>query len=361
MRLVDEKKALSEISSLKKTRKNVEAFGPQQSAIDQEKAKIDEIRAGLDDPAAKALSDKFNAARAELDAINKQHDETSKGRDALFDERNALGKEIDALYSQKKASAQAYREANNTFYDKLNAARTARLERQKNERQAYEDSKKAEINERLLEEAQAPAFEREIEDCRTLIDFFQRRIGLAGSAPANGSSSLFARAEVKGVPKLEARKIEENGPPAGAVALKKKGEQEDEVWGGGNLKKKGANKNKKGQAVAAPAAVEAEKEAKDPNDEKLNLPFGTLGGLLALGISSPLTVGEVPEVIKALEAKKAYFVGNQDRVTKDKIAAVEKKIAQLELKTAQRESGASTPAPAAEDKAAEPTAAATEA
>lgn len=50
---------------------------------------MDEIRAGLDDPEAKAISDKFNAARAELDQINKAHDEASKGRDGLFEERNA--------------------------------------------------------------------------------------------------------------------------------------------------------------------------------------------------------------------------------------------------------------------------------
>lgn len=87
--LVDEKRALAEISSLKKTRKTVESFATQQAAIDADKAKIDEVRAALDDPEAKSISDKFNAARQELDTINKAHDEASKGRDALFEERNA--------------------------------------------------------------------------------------------------------------------------------------------------------------------------------------------------------------------------------------------------------------------------------
>jgi len=356
MKLVDEKKALAEISQLKKTRKVVEAFGPQQDAIDADKAKIDEIRATLDDPAVKSVSDKFNAARAELDQINKQHDEQSKGRDALFDERNALGKEIDALYTLKKASVAAFREANDKFYDKLNASRTARLERQKAERQQFEDQKRKEINERLLEEAQAPAFEREIEDCQTLIDFFRRRTGLAGSVEASAGSSLYNRPDVKGVPKLELRQIDA-APPPGGVVLKKKGEQEEEVWGGGGKKGKKQQNNKKGVPVAAPVE---DKEAKDPNEEKLNLPFGTLGGLLALGISSPLTVGEVPKTIDALEAKKAYFKANQDRVTKEKIAVVEKKIAALELKTNGKDSSApatpataDSPAPEAEDKAAE--------
>lgn len=88
MKLVDEKKALNEISTLKKTRKAVESFSTQQALIDADKAKIDEIRAGLDDPEARALSDKFTAAKAELDAIHKVNDESSKGRDTLYEERN---------------------------------------------------------------------------------------------------------------------------------------------------------------------------------------------------------------------------------------------------------------------------------
>ena len=115
MKLVDEKKALMEMSSLKKTRKTVESFAAQQSSIDNDKKRVDEIRTGLDDPDAKAISDKFNAARAELDAINKQHDEANKGRDGLFEERNAVSKELDAVFSKKKDSANAFREANNKF------------------------------------------------------------------------------------------------------------------------------------------------------------------------------------------------------------------------------------------------------
>lgn len=131
---MNEKKALQEISTLKKTRKTVESFATAQSSIDEDKKKIDDIRAGMDDPEAKAISDKFNAAKSELDAINKAHDEASKGRDAIYDERNAgkllftcnsvhpnsrqsivVSKELDAVYTIKKESAAAFREANNKF------------------------------------------------------------------------------------------------------------------------------------------------------------------------------------------------------------------------------------------------------
>lgn len=89
MKLVDEKKALSEISSLRKSRKMVEGFSTLQTSIDNDKKKIDEVRALLDDPEQKKLDEQFKGLKKELDEVNKKMDEQSKGRDALFEERNA--------------------------------------------------------------------------------------------------------------------------------------------------------------------------------------------------------------------------------------------------------------------------------
>jgi uncharacterized coiled-coil DUF342 family protein len=89
MKLVDEKKALAEISTLRKHRKTVESFSSQQAAIDADKAKIDQVRKELDDPEQKAASKKFDELRKELDEVNKRMEEVSKSRDGLYDERNA--------------------------------------------------------------------------------------------------------------------------------------------------------------------------------------------------------------------------------------------------------------------------------
>ncbi|GJN92764.1 hypothetical protein Rhopal_005802-T1 [Rhodotorula paludigena] len=343
MKLVDEKKALAEVSNLRKSRKTVESFATQQAAIDADKAKVDEVRAELDDPEQKAASRKFDELRKELDEINKRMDEVSKSRDGLFEERNAISKQLDELFGKKKASAAAFREANNKHYQKLNDERAKRDERRRAERKQHEESKRAEVNQRLLEEAQAPAFEREIEDCRTLIRFFQQRIGLAPSAyssaaSANGDGLAPRAAEIAGVGKLELRKVDEL--PKGTV-LKKKGEQDDESWGG-LAKSKGKKGGKKGAAAVengdAPAAN---------GDDKLNLPFGTLTALMALGIPAPLTTGEVQKTIDSLELKKRYFDDNQDRVTKERVAAVEKKIAAAEKSAATSSDDSATIAAAA--------------
>lgn len=226
------------------------------------------------------------------------------------------------------------------------------------ERAGVEDAKRAEINERLLEEAQAPAFEREIEDCRTLIDFFQRRLG--GSGTVTPSERLGGPSIVAGVAKLEIRQIDNSGPPAGTVALKKKYDQEDEYFTGGKKGKKGPRKVVEGEVTPA-------------KNESLNLPFGTLSALLTLGIESPIVLSEVAKTIESLEVKKNYFSDNQvrflfmplltfsvphvltlvalyqARVTKERIGAVEKKIAAAEAKSlaASGPNGSSTPATAA--------------
>lgn len=182
---------------------------------------------------------------------------------------------------------------------KMNDDRAKRVDRQRSERQAIDDAKRAETNERLLEEAQAPAFEREIEDCSTLIYFFERRIGVAStSAP----STRLGGPSATGLPKLELRTVE-TAAPVGGVALKKKGEQEEE-----SFMCAGGKKGKKGKKAPL-----ADGEEAPVVNQALNLPFGTLSALLTLGITSPITVAQVPKTIEALETKKQYFTDNQVR------------------------------------------------
>lgn len=74
MKLVDERKALQEISSLRRVRKTVEAFQTEQDGIDADRAKLDELRKQLDDPELKAASDRYETIKTELDAIKKDSD-----------------------------------------------------------------------------------------------------------------------------------------------------------------------------------------------------------------------------------------------------------------------------------------------
>lgn len=115
MRLVDEKRALSEISDLRKSRKTFDGFGTQQDGIDADKAKIEELRNKLDNSEYKGLQERYTAIQTELDDINKELDSVNSSRDKLYDERNRLNEEVNVLWGRKKESAANFKEANDKY------------------------------------------------------------------------------------------------------------------------------------------------------------------------------------------------------------------------------------------------------
>ncbi|EGG06035.1 uncharacterized protein MELLADRAFT_43674 [Melampsora larici-populina 98AG31] len=322
MRIVDEKKALAEIQNLKKQRKLVDAFGPQQEAIEAEKAKVENLRKLLDDPENKNVNDRWAAIKEELDQINAKLNEANKGRDKLFEERNQLQDTLTELFTKKRESATRYKEANDKYYAKMQEDRQRRIERQKTEREALEASELKDIHNEMREEASAPAYEREIEDCRTLILYFDKLIGNAGNSDQPIEAPVFGKTSSVALPKLgDVRKVEEADAFQGMVAVKKKGsEQEEEFFMGGGNKKGKKNKKSPPESTAAPAT------------QALQLPLSTLNALHALAISVPMTRDDVAATITSLSEKKKWFTDNQERVTKERIADVEAKIAAAEAK-----------------------------
>lgn len=101
--------------SLKKSRRTIESFDAQQSAIDADKKALDEQRKLLDDPEAKAASEKYNALKAELDKLNDELDENSKLRNKHYEQVDGLKKQIDEQWSKKREARDAFRSANDAY------------------------------------------------------------------------------------------------------------------------------------------------------------------------------------------------------------------------------------------------------
>lgn len=97
MKLVDEKKALQEVSTLKRARRQLEATGSVDDAISADKAKIDELRKQLDDPEQRKVSDKFDELKREMDGLREEGNKAYEERGKLFDERNALSAQLVSL------------------------------------------------------------------------------------------------------------------------------------------------------------------------------------------------------------------------------------------------------------------------
>ncbi|OJT03737.1 hypothetical protein TRAPUB_5559 [Trametes pubescens] len=331
LKLVEEKRALQEISQWKRSRRIVEGFQTEQETIEADRAKADELRKQLDDPEAKAISERYDTIRAELDELKKESDDAYASRSKLLDERTALQGQLDDLYNRKRESAQRYKDANDRFYTKLNEDRARRAERARAERAAHEEEKKKEIVERLREEAEVPAFQAQIEDCQTLIDSFS---GKSSAGSLSSQKPLHERADVAGVPKLELRKVE--AAPEGVVVRKKKGEDDDSYFVGGGGKKKGAKKG--GAKTPAPAAESNGVEPVAAPGGQLHVPLPTLSALLTLSIPPPTSTTDVPRVIEDLKTKKAWFEANQARVTAENKAKAEAEIRKLVGKSADNDS-----------------------
>jgi hypothetical protein len=307
MKLADEKRALQEISQARRTRKAVEGFQAAQDSIDNDLSAADELRQQLDDPESKAISDRYDKIKAELDELKKESDEAYAGRAKLFDERDALQARINTLFNEKRASAQQFREANDRYWAKINEDRARRAERARVQRAAEEAQKRLEHAQRLREEASLPAYQAEIEDCQTLMDALS---GKSSDTVVPSSSSLPAKGEVAGVPKLELRQVE--AAPDGLVVRKKKEEEETYFMGKGKRGKKD-----KISKVA------------HETDALKNLPFGTITALSKLAIPLPTTTGDILRVVEDLKTKKAWYEANQARVTSENIAKAEAQIQRL--------------------------------
>ena len=101
MKLADEKRALQEISQTKRARRTVEGFQAEEDAIAADRATIEDLKKQLDDPELKAASDRFDAVRAELDALKKEGKEGRRKVAVLLRRLATVAKEVDLSHSDK--------------------------------------------------------------------------------------------------------------------------------------------------------------------------------------------------------------------------------------------------------------------
>lgn len=293
MKLVDEKKALAEISSLRKQRKGFAGFEEAQKGIDDTKAKIKELRDSLDDPAAKALNEKYNTLQAELDAIKAEQDEAYKSISTLRNERDKLHAEQQEKYLSIKKVKDEYYQGKKAFQNWEYEARQRARERQKAEREKYEAEKRRERAERMLAEARDPAYLDEIRRAESLLHYLDPSTTSTTATPLLAPSGLSAAAQ---------RTIDDSGLKGTRVL--RKDEREDEYFKG-----TGGKKNKKGRKTAENGA------ATPPASGKFNCPPSVIEDCSALGIDPPMSAADIPAVAEKVKEKLAFWKADQKSQT----------------------------------------------
>ncbi|KAF3931324.1 hypothetical protein ABW19_dt0205933 [Dactylella cylindrospora] len=299
LKLVDERKALADISQLKKQKKQFGEFDQSQASIDKDRQLLAELKKQLDDPEAKALSDRFTEITKELDQIKAEQDSVYRNLNALYEEKTKYQNEHQEKAQEIRALRDAYRSQKSAFREYEQEAWKVRQEKRKAEREAYEKERKMRVANQMLEDASIKAYTGEIITCENLINFFDPENAVKKT---EGPVSQF-KASV-------GRTVTEE--PKGMKVLKK---EEEDYFIGGSSKKKGGKKNK-APSADAPA--------------KVSWSIGILEELGRVDVPAPSSQEEVPGVVEKLKEKLAWYKENQAETTEKNIAKAKAEIEKLE-------------------------------
>ncbi|CAP93938.1 hypothetical protein E8E15_006653 [Penicillium rubens] len=307
LRLVDERKTLTEVSNLRKQRKSFAGLDEAQKGINDIKTQISELRKTLDNPEAKALSDKYSEIQKELDAIKAEQDGVFKNLNALRDERTKLRNEQQEKYTAIRTIKDTYFKARRAYKEYEDEAWRVRRERQKAEQEAFAREKRKKIADKKLEEASQLAYADEILTAQGLIRHFDpaydfSSLGLdekkdQGSNFRAGVGRTVEAAEIKG------------------MKVVRKDDEEDYFVGSGG--KKGKKGGKKGGA----ANVES---------TKFNMNVGIIEDFAKVKIDPPMNQSDVPASVEKLAAKITEWKKNQASKTEENIKKAQEEITRLE-------------------------------
>ncbi|OQE46695.1 hypothetical protein PENCOP_c001G05033 [Penicillium coprophilum] len=306
LRLVDERKALTEVSNLRKQRKSFAGLDEAQKGINDIKTQISELRKTLDNPEAKALSDKYAEIQKELDAIKAEQDAVFKNLNALRDERTKLRNEQQEKYTAIRTIKDTYFKARRAYKEYEDEAWRVRRERQKAEQEAFLREKRKKNADKKLEEASQLAYADEILTAQGLIRHFDpaydfAALGLSekkdeGSNFRAGVGRTVEAAEIKG------------------MKVVRKNDEEDYFTGSGG--KKGKKGGKKGAAPAESA--------------KFNMNVGIIEDFAKVKIDPPMNQADVPAAVEKLAAKITEWKKNQASKTEENIKKAQEEITRIE-------------------------------
>ncbi|KAL3953437.1 hypothetical protein ACCO45_011393 [Purpureocillium lilacinum] len=303
MKLVDEKKALSDISSLRKMRKNFGQFDDSQKQIDDLRSKIKEIKDSMDDPEQKAMSEQYSKIQAELDTIKAEQDQKAyKGINSLRDERSKLQSEQQEKYTAIKKLKDDYYGQKKAYQAYERAAREKQRERRDAEHKQYLLEKKKANAERVLAEASDPAYLEEIRRANSLLQFLDptHKTEKGPSWPPAASAPRPSEPLTTPASRAPSSSARRTARTKYLPAVKK------------------GKKGKKGGASAAAAA------------KNYNCPPSVVEDCAFIGVDPPMSSEDVPAVIEKVKAKLDHWKNDQEAQTQRNIEKAKKELDRLE-------------------------------
>lgn len=309
MSLQEEKKMMTQIKELTRSRDTVKEFNDAQAKINGEdgvrKAIIERIRAkDLEINAVKAEQQQY---RASLDQVRSKEEKAGADIPKLQEERNACyeiikakREEIRRLRAEFKANEDEYWATEREWRAYLKVEKQKQWEATVEERKARDEARK----QWEIENAPEP-FEAEVSAAEQLIAYLAKwdpksTKEATDKAAEEAAATAAKKADAfKGLKIMNKKMIEE--------------EEEDDLFSlSGTSKGKKAKKKQK--------YAESE-EPQGPNPkERLNISFDAYAHFSKLSLTAPSLVGEVPAVMNSLKEKKELFLEKR-KIKKERIAA----------------------------------------
>ncbi|VEU21933.1 DEKNAAC102948 [Brettanomyces naardenensis] len=300
LKIVDERRNIKEISSLRRIRKDFSSIQDEQKLIDEDKAKIAELRKSLGDANNKEAQEEFEKVTKELDDLSVETKGIQKKRDELFSSRRELYKKKDGLYDELRSVKQDY---DNQFKKFKQELENEKKKREEEEKEFKLNARKEELEAQIVkiqDSAKQPANSKEITTVESLlIHFDPSYVKTLSNSEVNSTDDKLNSHHKQS-------KVE---MPANAVLFKK--EPENFFVGTKSKKGKKHNNNKK-------------------KSTKFVLEPVLISELSSLGIPLPASQEDSDKTVELLKAKLNEFKEGQDDKTKANIAAGEDKVKELQ-------------------------------
>lgn len=300
LKIVEERRFVKEISSLRRMRKDYASIDAEQKLIDEDKAKIKELRKSFGEANAREEETKFEDLMKKMDELSLKTKDIKEKRDKLFSRRRELHNEKDHLYDSIRAIRKDFDDQFNKFKQDLEREKKRREEEEKE----YNLTEKKEDLEKQITEIEdssnKPANAAEMETVTNLLAHFDPSF-------VKPEKSLQDQNALDKLNKHHAHtKVEISAEEA--ALFKKEPKNPNETL----------SKSKKGK-----------KHKKRASKTRVILEPTIIVDLASLGIPLPITKDDTEKTVDALRTKLDQLKNTQDEKTKENIEAGEKQIAEL--------------------------------
>ena len=301
LKMVEERKALTDASTLRRQKKAFGAIDEREQEIARIKTAIAEIKKQSDKAEYRQQQQEFDRIKKELDEFYISKKDAAKDHDTAFENLKEARAEQEKAWADLKQYKDAHYTAKRQYHDHERETNKIREAKRKAERDAYQRARRQEALERKLEEASMPAYGDEIRAAVSIM-----RILDPNSVPTNTTTPAAEYAA------KASRTVDDSGFKG--TRLAKKGEDDDAYFVGASSKKGKKNKrNKEPNADGAAAVTSA--GTKDMLG-KLWAP-GSIEQFSKLGIEPPSTANDTDGVLEKVKEKREFFLNDRDRKTQE--------------------------------------------